>query len=565
MRAGAVMLVGVAAVNGGNYLFHLIAARDLGPRNYGDLVALLTLAALVSLPLAALQVVVSRYVARFTAVGDAPHANRLNRRIVSGTVVFSLVALALICALTPLIQQWLSIASASAVIVTSLLILPSALTPVVWGIAQGLQRFTLLALSMTVGTVARIAALVAFIVAGLSTWSAVTATLVGMTVSMVVPFVPLRGWFRRPASTTRSGEDGVESLLRATAPAALALLAFTSLTQADVLAANAAFGDTTSGIYSAASLIGRVILYLPAAVVAVLLPKVAARAASNRSTVDILGSSLLATFAFCALSTLVYAVIPRTIVNIAFGAKYEAAQKSAPALRNRDDRPRDHQRPPLLPPRPRRERVHVDPRSRLSLAILAFVLFHSAPRSLVLDTIVVSTLVIVAHELVTNWTMTRAARDARRSLRGSAMSLETAKRFSLALVISATVTVLWAIPVVTHMNSRLLGGPSDSTSTIRDYWYDAHIGKSPFSAKHDSFVAAPEGVDLSPGIQAANAVQPLVVWRLEGRSGSSRRGTSSFLSGLRSAPPVPGFCLTGSARAGSERSSALTPSDSAVT
>ena len=107
MRAGAVMLVGVAAVNGGNYLFHLIAARDLGPRNYGDLVALLTLAALVSLPLAALQVVVSRYVARFTAVGDAPHANRLNRRIVSGTVVFSLVALALICALTPLIQQWL--------------------------------------------------------------------------------------------------------------------------------------------------------------------------------------------------------------------------------------------------------------------------------------------------------------------------------------------------------------------------------------------------------------------------------------------------------------------------
>ena len=99
------------------------------------------------------------------------------------------------------------------------------------------------------------------------------------------------------------------------------------------------------------------------------------------------------------------------------------------------------------------------------------------------------------------------------------MSLETAKRFSLALVISATVTVLWAIPVVTHMNSRLLGGPSDSTSTIRDYWYDAHIGKSPFSAKHDSFVAAPEGVDLSPGIQAANAVQPLVVWGLEGSIG----------------------------------------------
>ena len=232
-----------------------------------------------------------------------------------------------------------------------------------------------------------------------------------MTVSMVVPFVPLRGWFRRPASTTRSGEDGVESLLRATAPAALALLAFTSLTQADVLAANAAFGDTTSGIYSAASLIGRVILYLPAAVVAVLLPKVAARAASNRSTVDILGSSLLATFAFCALSTLVYAVIPRTIVNIAFGAKYEAAQSlllpfgiamTALAIIN----------VLLYYHLGREENAFTWILAAGSASqILAFVLFHSAPRSLVLDTIVVSTLVIVAHELVTNWTMTRAARD----------------------------------------------------------------------------------------------------------------------------------------------------------
>ena len=99
------------------------------------------------------------------------------------------------------------------------------------------------------------------------------------------------------------------------------------------------------------------------------------------------------------------------------------------------------------------------------------------------------------------------------------MSFEAARRFALALAISSAVTVLWALPVVTHMNSRLLGGPSDATSTIRDYWYDAHIGKSPFSATHDAFVTAPEGIDLSPGIQAANGVQPLFVWTLKGAIG----------------------------------------------
>ena len=411
MRAGAIMLVGVAAVNGGNYLFHLIAARDLGPRDYGDLVALLTLAALVSLPLAALQVVVSRYVARFTAVGDVSQANRLNRRVVAGTVAFSLFTLVLIVALTPLIQRWLSIASAPAVIVTSLLILPSALTPVIWGVAQGLQRFTLLAFSMTVGTIARLAALVAFIVVGFSTWSAVTATLVGMTVSMAVPFIPLRGWFRRPAAVADGAQREVEGLLRATAPAAVALLAFTSLSQADVLAANAVFDDTTSGIYSAASLIGRVILYLPAAVVAVLLPKVASRTASNRSTVGILGSSLLATFAFCALSTLVYAAFPEAIVNIAFGAKYDAAQSlllpfgvamTALAIIN----------VLLYYHLGREENAFTWILAAGAIAqIVAFVVFHPTPRSLVFDTIVVSLLVVLAHELTTKWTMARSARD----------------------------------------------------------------------------------------------------------------------------------------------------------
>ena len=96
------------------------------------------------------------------------------------------------------------------------------------------------------------------------------------------------------------------------------------------------------------------------------------------------------------------------------------------------------------------------------------------------------------------------------------MRLKTVKRFALALLISSAVTAMWALPVVTHVNSRLLGGPSDSTSTIRDYWYDAHIGKSPFSATRDVLVAAPEGVDLSPSVQAANGVQPLVVWTLKG-------------------------------------------------
>jgi O-antigen/teichoic acid export membrane protein len=412
MRAGAIMLVGVAVVNVGNYVFHLIAARDLGPSDYGDLVALLTLSSLVCLPLTALQVVISRYVAHFTARGEPAAANRVNRRVAGGTIAFGLLSLVLIAALAPLIERWLSIASGWAILLIAALTVPSALTPVVWGVAQGLQRFTLLASSMAVGSVARIVPLLVFVAIGLSTPAAVTATLIGMAASLVLPLVPLRGWFANVPTDGAAAEASAAQLLRTSAPVMVALVAFTSLTQSDVLAANATLSDTASGVYGAASLIGRVVLYLPAAIVAVLLPKVAARSASDRPALDILGLSLIATFLFCALSTVVYGALPGTIVRVAFGAKYAGASDlllpfgfamTALAVIN-----------VLL-------YYHLGRGQHRFAWILgaaavgqvaAFAAFHSSPRTLVFDTIGVSILVLVCHELATRWTMTGAARHA---------------------------------------------------------------------------------------------------------------------------------------------------------
>ena len=70
VHAGAVVFVGVLALNLGNYVFHLIAARSLGPALYGDLATLIAISGLIALPLGGIQIWVARYVAHYTAVGD---------------------------------------------------------------------------------------------------------------------------------------------------------------------------------------------------------------------------------------------------------------------------------------------------------------------------------------------------------------------------------------------------------------------------------------------------------------------------------------------------------------
>jgi O-antigen/teichoic acid export membrane protein len=415
IRASLVMLVGVACANGGNYVFHLATARALGPSTYGDVVALLTLASLVSLPLASLQVVVSRYVARLAALDEADSIRSLNRHVVIATSTCAVVTTLLIAALTPIIQNALSIGSAAAVIVTAGLTLPTALTPIVWGVAQGFQRFKLLAAGMILGTLARIVVLVLFLAVGLTSAEAITATLFGGILAFAIPLFPLRSWFGRPAVSSRR-RPPIGRALRTIAPASIALLAFTSLTQTDVLVANAVFDGTTSGIYSAASLIGRIILYLPAAIVSVLLPKVAARAASNLRTDDILGLSLIATLAFCAVAVAIYIAVPGPIVRVALGSNFGPAgpllylfgiSTTLFAVLN------------VL------VYYHLGRQDNVFAWVLAggaiiqgvaFGLLHASPRWLIADSIIVAALLLITHELLTRLSMLRAISNSLRNL-----------------------------------------------------------------------------------------------------------------------------------------------------
>jgi O-antigen/teichoic acid export membrane protein len=206
---------------------------------------------------------------------------------------------------------------------TALVATPSVGGPVVWGLAQGLQRFALFAASIGLGPALRPILAVFFLGIGFGVAGAIGATLIAAIVALVVPLIVLRRWVTRDTGRP-SPVPGVE-VGRYLVPAIVGVLSITSLTTTDVIVAKAVFSDHDAGLYGSASLIGRVILYLPAAIVLVLLPKVAAREASGRESRDVLMKSLLVTVAFCVIATVTYAVVPKLLVFLAFGSSFEEA------------------------------------------------------------------------------------------------------------------------------------------------------------------------------------------------------------------------------------------------
>ena len=321
--AAGVVLAGVIAVNGGNYAANLISARYLGPAAYGDLVALLALSALVGLPLGALQIFTSRYVARFSAQGDMDATRFLARRGVRLTLIGGIVLTVALDAAIPVIRSSLGIATTLGILLVNVLALPNLVTPVVWGVVQGLQRFRVLSASMAAGTFVRLVVLVPLLAAGAGVSGALGAALIGSIASLAIPLIVLRAWFAPP----QTAGERVPTREAATylVPVAVGILAITSLSSIDVLVAKASFGGATAGVYGSASLIGRLVLYIPTAIVTVLLPKVAARSAAGRETARLLAMSLAVTLVIGGIATATYAGLSHFIVSAAFGKKYEAA------------------------------------------------------------------------------------------------------------------------------------------------------------------------------------------------------------------------------------------------
>jgi hypothetical protein len=118
----------------------------------------------------------------------------------------------------------------------------------------------------------------------------------------------------------------------------------------------------------------------------------------------------------------------------------------------------------------------------------------------------------------------------------ASLTRSPARRYALVLALFLLLTILWMWPLVTHLNDRILQGPTDAASSIRGYWADAEQGKTPFTTTHDALVVAPEGIPEPGALAVAQPVQNGVIWLLEGAVGY----TAAFNLFL-----LAGFVLTG--------------------
>ena len=339
LTGSALFAASVAATGIASLFFHVLATWTLGPAAYSALGSLLAVLMMLSVPVGAVQTLLSARVSRLAEAGGRVELGRLTRRIAA----VGAAAGATLCALSPAADAYLHLSGDGPVLLLGAYLVPLALGIVPWSFLCGTGRLGWLGAAATLGFAVRLGAGAALLLSGFGVTGAMAAAVMGECVltALLAAGAVRAGRVRAadlvprtlaiPASRTplRSVGNGrrraavVLSLtVREAAVGSFAATGLWTLLGIDLVVARHCLAPGVAGSYAATALAARAVLAVAQTVAASSLRRFAAK--DERRASSALRASIVVSVTAGALGTAVLAVAGRQTLSLLFGPGFAA-------------------------------------------------------------------------------------------------------------------------------------------------------------------------------------------------------------------------------------------------
>lgn len=317
-RSSAFYYFGNFILSFSRYLFHLVLLRLLVPGVYGEFLSYLSLTSLLAIPTGTIATVVTKFVSDFKGKGDTISINQFFYyllKLLSPIVL--ILGFLLIIFSVPLSSVFK--AHSIAFIVLGVSVFISLIQTIINSYIIAFQKFAFQTFVGFGGAVTTILLAIIFIKLGLGATGAILGQILSGALTTIILFISIR----KSLFPKRNLEKKNKFNLRGyTGYSFIFALGSASLISTDVLMVRAFFDSHTSGLYSALSILGRMILFGLTPLSALVLPLAAHRHAQNVSTQSIffkLGSVI--TF-FGTIGASIFSIFPRQIIGLLSGSAY---------------------------------------------------------------------------------------------------------------------------------------------------------------------------------------------------------------------------------------------------
>lgn len=297
LRSTAGIAIAMAVMNIGTYAFQMVAARMLGPSQYGAVASMMALLMVLSVVQLGLQATAARRIS--AEPGDVA---AIERTVLLTTWRAALILGLLALAAAPAVWHLLRLDGLAPAILLGLCVVPVTVMGGQAGVLQGERRWLPLSLVYLSVGVPRVLLGGGFLLVSATETSAMLGVLVASWLPVAVGTWALR---HRPGDHVEHHDVAVRrDVLKETMGSAVALLAFLALSNLDVVVARSVLDEHDAGLYAGGLIVTKAVLFLPQFAVVILFPSMSTDGESRGAVLK--GLTLLAGLgAACTAATYV--------------------------------------------------------------------------------------------------------------------------------------------------------------------------------------------------------------------------------------------------------------------
>jgi O-antigen/teichoic acid export membrane protein len=321
-RGASVMVVLTLLASATNYASNLIFSRVLSPASYGDLTALLALLVVLTVPTGAAQTVIAERVASHLLNRRIDRVRYLIRHALAHVSVVAIAVGVVYTLSIPLIVDLLDLQAIGPAIALAPLVTLSFLVPIVLGTLQGMDRYLAFGSMLLAIAVSRIAFGVPWAAtASGGSGGAIAGQALGVGVVLLGA-----AWILRSDLIGRGTGAATSGLRRRpdvrAVTASVAFIAFAVISNLDILLAKLFLPADDVGLYAALSTIGKIVMFLPAAIAVVMVPNAARARHSRRDAGRVLRIAAILVALTTVIAAVPAALAPEIVIRAMFGSNY---------------------------------------------------------------------------------------------------------------------------------------------------------------------------------------------------------------------------------------------------
>lgn len=317
-KASFWVFLATGIMNAGNYLYHVLMGRMLGPESYGILESVISVFYIVSIPFIPLTLVIVKFISSFKGKNDTDSVSSFYSYMKKKIIIYGTIMSFFLLLLTPFISSFLHLDNHYFSILISIGFFIGIFAVLLKGTLQGLYNFFALFVSNTIEIFSKLAIAVLSVYLGFNALGAFFALIASFAIGLFVAIIFIR---KEKFKESRKFGEGKE-IFKYSFPVLLTSLGLTSLFTTDIILVRNLFSAVEAGYYAALSVLGKIIFFGTFPVTIVLFPLISGRHAGGKEYKTLLVIGILITLVISAMIVSLYFLFPSIMVSLLFGSKF---------------------------------------------------------------------------------------------------------------------------------------------------------------------------------------------------------------------------------------------------